>query len=203
MAVSYLVLPDSVPFARQLAAGQAEAKGYERQPANTSGQQTSVYKTPWEPIEAFLTDAGSLPAIGMPYVKYRSAEQRAQRDSLVRQYADLAYSDESTPVEVEYPSAEELRLRLEDVVAAQYLIIAENWDSTWRARTGDGESLDVRRFGPNYLAVDVSELRGDVVVELHHDMPWHWKFGIALTVLSLPLAVGMMVLERRASRSSS
>jgi hypothetical protein len=201
MAVSYLVLPDSVPFARQLAAGQAEVKGYELQPANTSGQQTSVYKVPWQPIEAFLTDAGSLPTIGMPYVKYRSAEQREQRDSLVRQYTDLAYSDESTPVEVEYPSPEALRVEVDNLVAGRYLIIAENWDSTWRARTGDGESLSVRRFGPNYLAVDVSELRGDVVVELHHDMPWHWKFGIALTVLSLPLAFGMMLFERRALSS--
>jgi hypothetical protein len=57
--------------------------------------------------------------------------------------------------------------------------------------------LPVDRYGPNYIKVDVSRLKGDITVELRHQMSFDWKLGIALVLFSVPVAGGLVFRERR------
>jgi hypothetical protein len=199
MGVSHLVLPDSAPLAAKLAPGGsaagrlvAVARFTDTSPAVT------VYRTPWQPVDAFVADRQSLPALDISNTsRYVTAAGRQSRDANVARYAAFAYSADATPAQVEYPSPTTMRVALRGVRAGQALVIDENWDRTWRAATGDGRALAVRRYGPNYIAVDLSGVSGDVVIELRHEMSWDWKAGIALTLLSLPVALAAMFLERK------
>jgi hypothetical protein len=202
MAVSYVALPRSSPFALELAAEGSSAGEYVRV-AQDDGRGADVFRTPWEPVEAFYTDADALPAIDVPREKYGTESQRATRDGLVAAYVDLAYSNESTAVTIAYPSATTMRLDLPDLPAGQYLVVSENWDGAWRAKTGGGRNLDVEPFGPGYLGVDVSELSGNQVIELRHVTMSAWKVGLAFTLVSVPAALGVAVVERRRRPAST
>jgi hypothetical protein len=142
-------------------------------------------------------DAALLPPLDFPSTRYKNQDERKLRDDLTHAYAEVAYSKNATPVDVEYPSATTMQVRLRGLPPGKYLVISENWDRSWRARTSDGQELSVHRYGPNYIEVDLSQLHGYLVIELHHDMSWDWKLGIALSLLSLPVAAGLALVEAR------
>jgi hypothetical protein len=196
MSISYLYVADDAAFGRELQQGGALAGRY-REVLHVDGYPSeTLYAVPWRPVDAFIAPAGSLPALSFPRGGYETPARRATRDRLTHQYAQLVYSSQSTPANVVYPSATTMRVTLPRLPLGQRLVIAENWDRSWRAEAS-GRSLPVRRYGPNYIEVDVSRLSGDVVIDLRHDMSWDWKLGIALTLLSLPVAGGLTLLAYR------
>lgn len=197
IAVSYLLVSDNTAAGRQLHPGGEAAGSYQEILRVEAYPPVSLYEVPWVPVEAFVSDAEELPALHLPRTTYKTDEERAMRDELTRKYNEFAYSTDARPVSVAYPSATTMEIRLDDLPPDQYLVISENWDRSWRAQTQDGRSLRVERYGPNYIGVDLSPVEGDVVVRLTHGMSWDWKLGIALTLMSLPLAGGLMMFERR------
>ncbi len=156
-----------------------------------------VYQMPWVPTRAFLTGAAAPPEIEVAVERYDASDKRGRRNEAVAAYVELAYSTRVTPLDVNYPSPTSMTVDLIGLSSGQYLIIAENWDRAWKAEAEDGSGLSLERYGPNYIRVDVSELEGNVVIELHHEMSNDWKFGIALTLLSVPAAGGLVFWERR------
>ncbi|MCH7580211.1 MAG: hypothetical protein IIB22_08205 [Chloroflexi bacterium] len=199
MATTHLVVESGGAFSRLVEADAVRSESY-RVVQRFPESGTLVYQMPWDPMYAFLTEAAGLPEIEVAAERYKTPDERRRRDEQVATYAELAYSTAVTSVEVEYPSPTTMRASLGGLSRDQYLVIAENWDRAWEAETEDGRRLALERYGPNYIRVDVSELEGDVTIELRHKMSNDWKLGIALTLLSVPAAGGLVLWERRRQR---
>lgn len=197
MAISYLFVPDNSAASQLLHEGGEPPGPYPEQLHVEGFPSETLYKAPWDPVVAFVMDANILPPLDFPSTQYKSQDERKSRDHLTHAYTEVAYSRDATPVDVQYPSPTTMRMRLAGLPLGRRLVISENWDRSWRAGTSDGKNLHVNRYGPNYIEVDVSQLSGNVVIELRHEMSWDWKAGIGLTVFSLPVAVGAMLVERR------
>ena len=199
MAASHVVVERGGAFSKMVDADADRSESY-RVVQRFPGTGTLVYQMPWVPVYAFLTEAVDLPEIEVAIEQYQTPDEREKRNEQVAIYSEFAYSTAATPVGVSYPSPTRMTVEVSDLIAGQYLVVAENWDRTWKAETADGKGLSLERYGPNYILVDVSDLDGNVTVELHHEMSNDWKLGIALTMLSIPAAGGLMQWERRRSR---
>ncbi|MCI0856162.1 MAG: hypothetical protein J4N98_05700 [Chloroflexi bacterium] len=196
MAASHLFVEDGGAFSRMVEADNVRSESY-RVIQRFPEARALVYQMPWEPVQAFLSDAASLPEIEVAAERYKTLEERGRRDEQVAAYAELAYSPNVTAVDVAYPSPTRMTVDLAGLTVGRYLIVAENWDRAWKAETAEGRGLSLERYGPNYIRVDVSKLEGNVTVELQHEMSNDWKLGIALTLLSVPAAGALMLWERR------
>ena len=192
MGVSHIVLPYFKPLEKNLSP-QGDLAGrlveVQRLPS------AIIYKTPWTPVTAFLTDAQSLPDLRFPNDITARPSEHAVLDPLVRTYNALAYSNASRPVAVGYPSPTKLEVRLESLPQGQFLVISENWDRSWHARTGDGTGLSVRRYGPNFIGVDVSHLTGEVVITLDHGASSDWKIGMFIALAAIPMSLSLAAAE--------
>lgn len=200
MAVSHVVLPYFKPLEINLSA-QGDLAG--RLPPVERLPTSIIFKTPWTPVGAFVTDAATLPDLSFPTSITALPSEHAVLDPLVRRYNALAYSDGSRPVSVEYPSPTRLRVPLASLSPGQYLVVSENWDRSWHAHSSDGAVLPVHRYGPNFIGVDVSQLSGDMVIELEHGVSADWKAGILLTLMSLPVSLAVATVEWRSRRKVS
>jgi hypothetical protein len=198
MAVSHVVLPVWSPLVADLGEGGAHS-GQLIEAERLS--DSVIYRTPWEPVNAFVADAKTLPDLRFPRDVSTDPAQRHAVDSLVRRYSALAYSDAARPVAVEYPSPTTMQVRVESMPPGQYLVISENWDRSWHARSEGGKALRVDRYGPNFIGVDVSELSGNVVISLGHNTSADWKWGMALAAISLPVGIAAGAWEWVARRS--
>ena len=200
MAVSYILVADHTAAGRGLGPDGPQAGRYEEVLRFETFPPLSLYRMPWAPVVGFVSDADKVPALDFPDTRYANEQDRALRDRLTHEYAELAYSARVTPVKVTYPSPTRMTVVLPRLTAGQDLVVAENWDRAWKAETADGRGVSLERYGPNYIRVDVSELEGNVTIELHHEISNDWKLGIALTLLSVPAAGGLMLWERRRQR---
>lgn len=192
MAVSHIVLPYFKPLEVNLAeGGSLSGRLVPVQRLSSS----IIYKTPWNPVSAFLTDAAGRPEFKFPNHISNQPREHEILDPLVERYDALAYSDASSPVNVDYPSPTTMRVRLGSLSAGKFLVISENWDSSWRARTGDGGSISVSRYGPNFIGVDLSKVSGDIVVTLEHETSEDWKLGISFMLASIPVSLAFAIAE--------
>jgi hypothetical protein len=194
MAVSHILVADNTAAGEVLDQDGA-SHGYEEVLRVEGYPASTLYKVPWQPVEAFVSHL--LPTLDVPNKQYDGKDVRQERDELVHDYVRVAYSPDATPARVQYPSPTTLQVALRDLTPGQDMVIAENWDRGWKAETRDGKNVDVSRYGPNYIRVNTRDLRGDVVIELRHNVSTDWEAGIALTLLALPVAGGAAWLENR------
>ena len=192
---SYLILPNHWQMTQALLPGGV-FEGMLHLYDQTDG--LTIFKVPWHPVQAFYTSRAVASKLSFPDIAYATDEQHEKRDELVRRFVSAIYSTDSVPIEVDYPSQEELSIDIGGLRSDNYLIIFEHYDGSWRA-TVDGEPVKVERNGPNYIGLDISAFSGDLEIRLVHTMHWTWKVGIALTVLSVLVSAGAS-LQKRVAR---
>ena len=155
-----------------------------------------VFKVPWEPVQAFITPVYNREDMFFPDIKYNTDDQKLMRDELVSIFTEIMYSEETSEVQLSWPSQTEIEAYITQVPPDSYLIVSESYDGSWIC-TVNNEKVKVERNGPNYIGIDLSQFSGDLQVHLEHGTHWTWTVGIAISAISLLLTVITFTLEVR------
>jgi hypothetical protein len=180
--VSHLLLSNNLPFTEALKPGgvfEGKLTIVDQAPGFT------VFKTPWEPRQAFCTSISHKDEMFFPNLRWETDEERMLKDRLVVKFAEIMYLPETVAVYPEYPSQEEITVKINDLPQGSYLVLSESYDGSWHCTINDSKAR-IEKIGPNYIGIDLSSFAGDITVQLRHEVHWTWIAGLVLSFLSIP-----------------
>ncbi|MGH2583376.1 MAG: hypothetical protein ACRDJE_00510 [Dehalococcoidia bacterium] len=149
-----------------------------------------LIETPWTPPLAWHLPAGESDGLTVPDESFRDAGSAYLRDETVRRFAARSLSTDAGAATVEYPGRGSILVRATGLDGRRYLVVNENWDTTWQA-TSDGRRLPVERFGPNQIGVDLTGQTGEATILLEHHRPGTVTVGLLISLLALPAALAL------------
>ncbi|MGD9889828.1 MAG: hypothetical protein AB7N70_25985 [Dehalococcoidia bacterium] len=192
LGAEYLVVPSGT---RPDIVDPATGTAAEWRLVDTTGGY-DLLQTPWQPAMAWHIHGGDRDRFTVPDAGFRDVRSAYLRDVAVERLAGVAARDVSAQADVQYPDGETIVVTATSLNGSRYLVINENWGSSWTAHV-NGEPRPVERFGANQIGVDLAGVTGDATVRLHHSWPVAQLAGLFLSLLSLPVAVVLGIAVHR------
>ena len=160
------------------------------------GDGYEVLRPPWRAPLAWHLPAHARADLTVPDERFRDVATSYVRDETVNRFATLAIGEAAREAAVRYPDGTTILVEARGLDGSRYLVVNENWDTTWRA-TLDGPPLSVERFGPNQIGVDLTGVTADASITLRHAWPRSAGVGLGLSLLAAPTGIALAIAGTR------
>lgn len=94
----------------------------------------------------------------------------------------MDFSSENS-IKAFYPQTNQITLNINNGKRSNYIFINESYDPNWKAFL-DGEKVSIKKFGPNFMVVDLSKFNGNSLV-LKHTWPIYHYVSVYLIIFLL------------------